>query len=164
MEKSTAIFYWFCKKKKCFVTIKIIFWLSVHNYLIVFPVEIVSSSKSIWIQFQYVIWFILYLFEFCKFVDISVDLFGHWWFYLLFISRFIARKLKGSNMAWIVFKETLLVPYFYMQKLLLGGNIFLDNVSMDCEKENKFRKCKSRRRLTWWTSSTGWLYSFSVAV
>ena len=36
-------------------------------------------------------------------------------------------------MAWILFKETLLVPYFYMQKLLLGGNKFLDNVSVDID-------------------------------
>lgn len=32
MEKSTAILYWFCKKR-CFVTIKIIFWFSVQIYL-----------------------------------------------------------------------------------------------------------------------------------
>lgn len=76
MEKSTAILYWFCgKKKRCFVTIKIIFWLSVHIYLIVFQVEIISSHKGIWIQFQYLIWFILHLFDFYKFIGKNMDLF-----------------------------------------------------------------------------------------
>ena len=134
--KSTAILYWFCKKKKCFVTIKIIFWLNVHNYFIVFPVETVSSSKI-----QYVIWFILLSFW-------NLQIYWHqrgpFWslmvLSLIYFFRFIAHKLKGSNMAWILFKETLLVPYFYMQKLLLGGNIFLDNVSVDSEKEGKVKQ------------------------
>lgn len=74
MEKSTAILYWFyTKKKRCFVTIKIIFWLSVHNYLIVFHAETVSSCKRIWKQFQYLIWFLLYLSEVYNFIGMDVD-------------------------------------------------------------------------------------------
>lgn len=73
MEKSTAILYWFCPKKRCFVTIKIIFWLSVHNYLIVFHAETVSSCKRIWKQFQYLIWFLLYLSEVYNFIGMDVD-------------------------------------------------------------------------------------------
>lgn len=51
-------------------------------------------------------------------------------------------------MAWILFKETLLVPYFYMQKLLLGGNIFLDNVSVDSEKEGKVKQIQKMEKKT----------------
>ena len=108
MEKSTAILYWFCPKKRCFVTIKIIFWLSVHNYLIVFHAEAVSSCKRIWKQFQYLIWFLLYLSEVYNFIGMDVDLFGHWWFYLFTcLTRFPAFPVKGSSMGWILSKETL---------------------------------------------------------
>lgn len=109
MEKSTAILYWFyTKKKRCFVTIKIIFWLSVHNYLIVFHAETVSSCKRIWKQFQYLIWFLLYLSEVYNFIGMDVDLFGHWWFYLFTcLTRFPAFQVQGSSMGWILSKETL---------------------------------------------------------
>ena len=49
-------------------------------------------------------------------------------------------------MAWILFKETLLVPYFYLQKLLLGGNKFLDNVSVDIGKESKVKQVQKMEK------------------
>lgn len=39
-------------------------------------------------------------------------------------------------MAWILFKETFLVPYFYMQKLLLVKH-FPDNVSWTVKRKAK---------------------------
>lgn len=47
-------------------------------------------------------------------------------------------------MAWILFKETLLVPYFYMQKLLLRKH--LDNVSVTVKRKSKVKQVQKMEK------------------